>query len=31
MEHGAANNKQQAHMNALAHTFLWQRLSRERQ
>jgi prolyl oligopeptidase len=23
---GAANNKQQAHMNALAYTFLWQRL-----
>jgi prolyl oligopeptidase len=28
---GAANNKQSAHMNALAYTFLWQRLSRERQ
>jgi prolyl oligopeptidase len=28
---GAANNKQSAHMNALAFTFLWQRLSRERQ
>jgi prolyl oligopeptidase len=27
---GAANNKQAAHMNALAYTFLWQRLSRER-
>ncbi len=27
---GAANNKQSAHMNALAYTFLWQRLSRER-
>jgi prolyl oligopeptidase len=26
---GAANNKQSAHMNALAYTFLWQRLSRE--
>ena len=28
---GAANNKQSAHMNALAYTFLWQKLSRERQ
>jgi prolyl oligopeptidase len=28
---GAANNKQAAHMNALAYTFLWQKLSRERQ
>jgi len=28
---GAADNKQQAHMNALAYSFLWQRLSRERQ
>jgi prolyl oligopeptidase len=29
--HGiAADNKQQAHMNALAYAFLWQRLSRER-
>jgi prolyl oligopeptidase len=28
---GAANNKQSAHMNALAYTFLWQRLSRGRQ
>ena len=28
---GAANNKQSAHMNALAYSFLWQRLSRERQ
>jgi prolyl oligopeptidase len=28
---GAADNKQSAHMNALAYTFLWQRLSRERQ
>ena len=27
---GAANNKQSAHMNALAYSFLWQRLSRER-
>ena len=27
---GAADNKQSAHMNALAYTFLWQRLSRER-
>jgi len=27
---GAANNKQSAHMNALAYAFLWQRLSRER-
>ncbi len=27
---GAANNKQAAHMNALAYTFLWQKLSRER-
>jgi prolyl oligopeptidase len=27
---GAADNKQQAHMNALAYAFLWQRLSRER-
>jgi prolyl oligopeptidase len=27
---GAATNKQQAHMNALAYAFLWQRLSRER-
>ena len=28
---GAANNKQSAHMNALAYAFLWQTLSRERQ
>jgi prolyl oligopeptidase len=28
---GAANNKQAAHMNALAYSFLWQKLSRERQ
>jgi prolyl oligopeptidase len=28
---GAANNKQSAHMNALAYAFLWQKLSRERQ
>jgi prolyl oligopeptidase len=27
---GAANNKQAAHMNALAYTFLWKRLSPER-
>jgi prolyl oligopeptidase len=27
---GAADNKQQAHMTALAYAFLWQRLSRER-
>jgi prolyl oligopeptidase len=27
---GAADNKQAAHMSALAYTFLWQRLSRER-
>jgi prolyl oligopeptidase len=27
---GAADNKQAAHMSALAYTFLWQTLSRER-